>query len=223
MKKNQLSLLIVFVGLTLALAGCGRQASNNQPATTNNDVTGNQEESYFSEKVADMFKKGQPLECRTEIETTEGATTAVYYFDNVGQRVRVDMKMVAKENGVTINTTSITKEGWNYFWDDLMNKDGMKVKLDQEAEAGANTKSPVDSEEKFEFRCRPWQVENNKFELPADKNFKDLSNLGQIGGTVPAAATVPANVQATGETPNICSFCDMLPEGPERAECLSSC
>lgn len=223
MKKNQFYLFIVFLGLSLVLAGCDRQASNNQPASTNNDVAGNQEESYFSEKVADMFKKGQPLECRTEMETEEGAMTAVYYFDNVSQQFRVDMKMVAKDNGIAINTTSITKEDWNYFWDDLMNKDGMKVKLDQEADAGADTKSPIDSEEKFEFRCRPWQVEKDKFELPVDKNFKDISNLGQAGGAIPATATVPATVKTTGEVPNVCSFCSMLPEGPEKVECLSSC
>lgn len=228
MKRNQLYLSIGALTIMLALTGCGHKTDNNQPVNTEKPVgaqenlADNQEESYFSEKIVDMFKKGKPLVCTTEMESEEGLMTAVYYFDNANERLRVDMKMVGKGDGVNVNTTSISKDGWDYFWDDLMNKDGLKVKIEEDNDT-AETGSPVDNEEKFEFRCRSWQVEADKFELPADKSFKDISDLGQIGGTMPVTTETTVTTGATGSAPDVCSFCNMIPAGPERDECLSSC
>lgn len=225
MKKHQLYLITGFLGLALFLAGCGQKATKEETPEIKTENKA-QEESYFSEKVADMFKKGQPLECRTEMENEEGAVTAVYYFDNSNERLRAEMKMVNKENGMTVNTVSITKDGWDYFWDDLMNKGGIKLKIEgteAEAKAEANAEAPIDREEKFEFRCRPWQVDASKFELPADKTFQDISNLGQINSAIPTAAGNNSSVEMSGSIPDVCSFCGMLPEGPEKEECLSSC
>lgn len=228
MKKNQLCLSIGVLAVMLTLTGCGHKPASNQPADTEKPVStqespaGNQEESYFSEKVVDMFQKGKPLVCTTEMESEEGLMTAVYYFDNANERLRVEMKMVGKDNGVNVNTTSISKDGWDYFWDDLMNKDGLKVKIEEDDDA-TETGSPIDNEEKFEFRCRPWQVEADKFELPADKPFKDISDLSQIGDTMPVANEATVTTETTGSAPDVCSFCNMIPAGPERDECLSSC
>lgn len=225
MKKHQLYLITGFLGLSLLLAGCGQKGAKEE-ATEIKTGDNNQEESYFSEKVADMFKKGQPLECRTEMEDEEGILSAIYYFDNANERLRADMKMVNKENGITVNTVSITRDGWDYFWDDLMNKGGIKLKIEgteAEARAEANAEAPIDKEEKFEFRCRPWQVDASKFELPADKSFQDISNLGQINNAIP---TIPGNnnsMEMSGSIPDVCSFCGMIPEGPEKEECLNSC
>lgn len=225
MKKHQLYLITGFLGLTLLLAGCGQKGAKEE-ATEIKTGDNNQEESYFSEKVADMFKKGQPLECRTEMEDEEGILSAIYYFDNANERLRADMKMVNKENGITVNTVSITRDGWDYFWDDLMNKGGIKLKIEgteAEVRAEANAEAPIDKEEKFEFRCRPWQVDASKFELPADKSFQDISNLGQINNAIP---TIPGNnnsMEMSGSIPDVCSFCGMIPEGPEKEECLNSC
>ncbi|HDQ16549.1 MAG TPA: hypothetical protein ENN31_00265 [Candidatus Vogelbacteria bacterium] len=184
-------------------------------------------ESYFSAKVVDMMKKEKPLECRTQMENEESLIEAVYYFDNKNERIRVDTEVVAKGGGVNINTTSIIRDGWNYFWDNLTNKDGMKIKVEdyqnpEEVDYG------VDVDEKFDFKCKSWRVDSSKFDLPADKSFVDISGLlssFEDFSTSPSSDYSSSDLSTDIDTGNFnsCDFCNMIPAGPERDDCLSSC
>jgi hypothetical protein len=185
----------------------------------------NKKESYFSDKVAEMFKQEKPLECSSEVNDLGGSLKAVYYFDNQNKMVRVEMEMLNKENGLTTKTVSIIKEGWNYFWDDLMNKDGMKIKFDENEDSILPTENLAlkDSDLKFDFVCKSWQVEASKFELPKDKSFKDLSEM--MNGFNNSSG-LPANLEsgkADSPLSNLCQMCDLLPEGPDKVDCLNSC
>lgn len=182
------------------------------------------EESYFSESVVEMMKKDKPLECSTKMENQESAIEAVYYFDNKNEKVRVDMQVVSKDGGVNINTTSIIRDGWNYFWDNLTNKDGMKIKVEdyqnpEEVDYG------VDVDEKFDFKCKSWRVDSSKFDLPSDKSFMDLSDLVEgfddFSVTSGDYNNLDSNMEA--DTFNPCDFCNLIPAGSERDDCLSSC
>ncbi len=182
-------------------------------------------ESYFSDKVTDMFKKEKPLKCSTEVNSLEGHIKAVYYFDNQNKMVRIEMEMLDKNTGLTTNTVSIIKDSWNYFWDDLMNKDGMKIKFDENEDSilPGEDLELEDSDLKFDFVCEDWKVDSSKFDLPKDKSFKDLS--GMMDG-LDASPSNSSNINS--DLPNIsldnlCEMCNFLPDGPDKVDCLNDC
>jgi len=240
MKFSRVYLLPLFLLLIFSLSACGKK-NEDQPSKPISDNKSDvveesldNEESYFSSSVIDMFKKEKPLQCSVEIENEEATMSAVYYFDNKGERIRVEMNTVDKGQGMRFNSVSIIKDGWNYFWDDLMNKEGMKMKLEEgetEDEAGDEIKQDtVDMDEVFDFKCKSWNIDDSKFDLPNDKTFKDLSSL--MNGFNPSVQT-PANqsnstnpsaeIPAVGEKIDVCSYCDMIQGVEARQECLNSC
>lgn len=209
-----LGLLVVGVGLYL-LKGLG-----------SGDL-GKKEFSYFSNRAVDMFEKGRPLVCSSEVNDLEGSIKAVYYFDNQNKKVRTDMEILNKSDGLTISTSSIIKDGWNYFWDDVMNKDGMKVKFDEETDSFLPQDSLNEfSDQEFDFICKDWRVDPSKFELPKDKSFKDLSGITEGLEFLPDTSFDSG--LGDGSLPfqlddNLCEICNFLPDGPEKIECLQSC
>jgi RecJ-like exonuclease len=185
----------------------------------NSGNLGGKQESYFSDKVTDMFGKGKPLECSAEIDNLEGQIKAVYYFDNQNKMVRVEMETLDKNSGLTVNTVSVIKDSWNYFWDDLINKDGMKIKFDEKEDSilskeSLNLENP---DMDFDFVCKDWKVDSTKFDLPKDKSFKDLSGMMD---NLPSGSSDNSSPEVSLD--NLCEICDLLPDGPERIECLDA-
>lgn len=214
--------IIIIIILAFLIIGGGVYFLSNQFNSENLD---GKEESYFSEKVTDMFQKEKPLRCFTEVNSLEGQIKAVYYFDNQNKMVRVEMEVFDKNTGLTINTVSIIKDNWNYFWDDLMNKDGMKVKFDENEDSVLLTENLdlEDSDLKFDFVCKDWKVDSKKFNLPKDKSFKDLSVMIDDSNTLPSN---PSNLDSNlinNSLDNLCEVCNLLPDGPDKMDCLSAC
>ena len=185
MKISKLNLLLLVFVLAIALSGCGKKtADTTNEQNQNQNQTPKQEEdenvitsddSDFSASIADMFKKGKSLECTTEIDDSETTMKATYYFDGKNEMMRADISATAKAFNMTFNSVNIIKDGWNYFWDDLMNKAGEKIKLD-ENETAAESEETVNLDDRFNFSCKEWKVDKSKFDLPADKVFKDITD-----------------------------------------------
>jgi hypothetical protein len=214
--------IIIIIVLAVLVIGGGFYFFSNQFSSENLD---GKEESYFSDKVTDMFKKGKPLECSAEVDNLEGYMKAVYYFDNQNKMVRVEMQMLDKNTGSTTNTVSIIKDSWNYFWDDLMNKDGMKIKFDENEDSILPTEDLTleDSDLKLDFVCKNWKVDSSKFDLPKDKSFKDLSGMMDNLNTLPNNSSNSDSDSSDISLDNLCEMCNFLPDGPEKIDCLNNC
>lgn len=238
MKLSKLYFLPLFLILIFSLSACGQKnntnTENNSSEENSSLENDNGEESYFSSSVAEMFKEGKPLECSAEMSDTYAKINAVYYFDNKNERVRVEMKTIDKEQGLEINSVSIIKDDWNYFWDDLTNKDGMKINMkegdeDLSSEGLEDEDELVDMDEVFDFKCKSWKVDNSKFDLPKDKNFKDLSNLMNTFNQ--GDLNIPGNSNQEVEVENsfnmqdvdLCAYCEMIGEAEAKQDCLNSC
>jgi hypothetical protein len=209
--------IIIIVVLAVLIIGGGIYFLSGQSSS---EKLVNKKESYFSDKIADMFKQGKPLECSSEVNDLGGSLKAVYYFDNQNKMVRTEMDVLNKSSNLTINTVSIIKDDWNYFWDNLMNKDGMKVKLEESQDSILPTEGLIqNSDLKFEFLCEDWVVDSSKFDLPKDKSFKDLSDMTN-SFNLPNNTSTNSNNTSLG---NLCEMCNFLPEGPEKTDCLNSC
>jgi len=225
MKFSKFSLLLLLLILAFSLAACGRKDKGVDKGQ-NDELQ--EEMSYFSSSVIDLFKQKKPLKCTAEIESEEGSIKMTYYFDNKNEQFRVDSSSLSKYDNNEVNSFGILKDDWYYFWDDLMNVDGMKTKIFEEDDAeefeySEEDDSGLNMDEEFDFKCKSWKVDSSFFEIPQDKSFKDLSNFLESQNF-----TIPVSYDNNNSSPglndlDLCSFCDMLPAGPERDECLASC
>ncbi|MFA7050053.1 MAG: hypothetical protein WC164_03010 [Patescibacteria group bacterium] len=234
MKLSKLYFLPLFLVLIFSLSACGQKNNSNQENNSSQESSflenDNGEESYFSSSVTEMFKEGKPLECSAEINDAYADMTAVYYFDNKNERVRVEMKTIDKEQGLEINSVSIIKDNWSYFWDDLTNKDGMKINLEEDdedlsSEDLEDEDELVDMDEVFDFKCKSWKVDNSKFDLPKDKNFKDLSSLmNTFNQSIPVSSGQGVDENSFNmQDIDLCAYCEMIEDLNDKQECLDSC
>lgn len=218
MKLSKFYLLPILLVFLLFLSACAQKSDNNVLS---------EEESSFSGTALDLFKQKKPIQCTATFEDQEGIVEMTYYFDNKGEKFRVESSMINKYDATKINSYGILKDDWYYFWDDLTNTDGMKTKIfeeegedDYEAEE-TKDENDFDLEEKLDFKCKSWKVDDSFFDLPKDKSFKDLTDmLGDIN-LIDSGSTGSNSLNF--DNTDLCSYCDMLPAGPERDECLEGC
>lgn len=218
MKFSKFYLLPVLLVFLLFLSACAQKNDNEMPMD---------EESFFSGTALDLFNQKKPIQCTATFEDEEGVVEMTYYFDNKGERFRVESNILNKYDAGKINSYGILKDDWYYFWDDLTNTDGMKTKIFEEEdeddyeEEDTKDENDFDLEEEFDFKCKSWKVDDSFFELPKDKSFKDLTDmLGDIN-LIDSGSSDPAGLDFNNT--DFCSYCDMLPAGPERDECLEGC
>lgn len=233
MKLSKLYFLPLFLILVFSLSACGQK---NNPDSENSlsgkidSLEDGGEDSYFSSSVVEMFKKEKPLQCSVEINDSYTEMKAVYYFDNKAKKVRVEMKTIDKEQGLEIHSVNIIKDDWSYFWDDVSNQDGMKFKLEdgEDDEVFDNLESEedlVDMNEVFDFKCKSWKVDSSKFDLPKDKNFKDLSSLmNTFNQSIPVSSGQGIDENSFNmQDIDLCAYCEMIEDPADKQECLSSC
>jgi hypothetical protein len=185
------------------------------------------EESYFSTSIKDLFAKNKPLQCSVVVENEEGVVSMNYYFDNKNERFRVHSEFIDRVGGLNFNSSGILTDDWYYFWDDLMNIDGMKIKTNDDPEITDNEDN-LNMDEHFDFKCKSWKVDNSFFDLPKDKSFKDLSGtLDNFNNSLNPSESNQESIQnldfSVDSDTDICSVCYMLPEGSDRDECLATC
>ncbi len=231
MKQTKIYLLIFLFISVLSLSACSKNNNPEEQNVINDNQEQNQlneEDSTFSGTVTELFAKKKSLRCVALIEDEEQLIEMTYYFDNKGEKFRVNTRSVNNRNNEEVNSSAILKDGWYYFWDDFSNIDGMKTKAEKDDEDYEDYNDEymddeeydLDMEEEFDFDCQAWKVDNSIFELPNDKSFKDLSELNSLNFL--DSMDSDSNYLNSEEF-DLCSLCEMMPEGPEKEDCLSDC
>ncbi len=228
--KTKFYFLPLFLVMILTLSACGQKNQKENNTNLNEDIIIDVNEENFEENyeasIEEMFAKGKSFKCLVSQENPEGEMDFVYYIDGKKERFRTEARVTDKSQGLVINSVSIFKDNYNYFWDDLSNKDGMKMKIEEDDsddeyyqdDSGIEDEEGLDLNERFNLRCSSWKVDEDMFELPKDKSFKDMSELLD-----PFDAISELGAESDGQDIDYCSFCDLIPAGSERDDCLSSC
>jgi len=233
MKQTKIYLLMFLFISVLSLSACSKNDTPEEKKPENNnqeEVQLNEEDLNFSGSVTDLLASKKSLKCVALIEE-EGATVDMtYYFDNKGEKFRVNTKTIDNVSNKEYNSSAILKDGWYYFWDDTSNIDGMKTKAEEDNEEYEDEYVDeflddeddygVDMDEEFDFDCQAWKVDNSVFELPSDKSFKDLSELNNFNFI---DSMDQDSSYLNSEEFDLCSLCEMMPDGPDKDDCLSDC
>ena len=163
----------------------------------------------FTGTIGDLLKNGRNLTCAFDQADNGAAVDGQIFVAGQGQRIRGDFTLIQPDN-VPINAHIVRDGGFNYFWSDEMPQ-GTKFPVDER-----ETAEPKDGarqevlDETFNYNCRPWVVTPSVFDLPADKEFVDISQqINQINS-------------ATEEVQQAqCSACNQL-AGSARTQCLQA-
>jgi hypothetical protein len=146
----------------------------------------------------------------SQVCTYEDVTTSTEGTIYIGSgRMRGDISTVA--SGETINSHMISDGKFIYIWTDE-SEDGVKMSLANatQYEGQQNSGQTVDLDQKIDYTCSNWNVDNTKFTLPSI-NFQDFSAfLDNIDSSAPSQNST-----------NQCQVCDSL-EGEEAATCKSA-
>lgn len=202
------------VGLLIIIAIGGFMFFANKPknqlansATEENTA----EETQTTGSLRELLSGNKNVTCTFAYEDEQASQRGTVYV--AGQRMRGNFMMRQPEAG-EVSMSMIQDGEYAYVWGGPMGaKQGTKIKItqadaDQQNGATAQNNNAVDLDQKVDFDCQPWVVNNAMFALPSDVTFTDVS------------AQIQQMQQNTQAMPKIdCSACDQAPAGPARDQC----
>jgi len=181
MKK--IGLMSIVLMLSLALTGCGekKQITENAPVppTPPTPVVTEPVKDTFSGNVEELLARGKSVKCVTTDETDGTKMEGEFYVDGVGARTKSITKITAKDGKIENSNMLMTKEAI-YMWPEGA-KEGLKMPV-AKPEAAENTKDvPVSKnypevdkrDQKYNFSCEAWTLDEAVFVIPADVKFID--------------------------------------------------
>lgn len=176
MKKLTLLSLVLVAGITLS--GC---LFSKQATTTPAPEAAAPTNESFSGTMGELLAKGKSVKCTSASEEAGTKTENEFYIDSASGRSRNIIKMTAA-NKPAQTTNSITTKEAVYTWVEGQ-KEGFLfpvTKTEPTASQPAATEQNAPAaptgakpDEKYNFNCAAWQVDESIFALPKDVTFVD--------------------------------------------------
>ncbi len=175
--------------------------------------------------LKELLASGGAQRCTFTHSVENSESSGVVYV--AGGKMRGDFTSVAA--GQTMQSHMIVDGETSYVWTDAMPQ-GMKLSFaSMETQAGSQNKNQsVDVNQKLDYDCSNWAVDQSMFALPAGVTFSDLGALlppggmpsldGKPGTVDPSGGTVPAGSPGAAQ----CAMCAQAPDEESRAQCLAA-
>ena len=195
--------LIVSAAVLLLAAGCGKKPVEQPSQTASQKSSGQQ---TFKELAS-----GKPQRCEVKFNQDNAQSQGTVYVGN--GKMRTDS--TATVAGKSIVSHMILDGNTIYTWVDGQTT-GFKMQVTPtEAEKSqASQQKPVNLEQKVDYSCEGWSVDNSLFTPPSNVTFSDFSSL------MPKVPAPSANVGAS-QNAAACAACDQAPEA-SRAQCKAA-
>jgi hypothetical protein len=193
MQKKHLGLVVLLLATVFLISGCWLK-SNNKSATVNNLINNqNQNQAQNQDQVNnqateivnpsgeytinELLSMKKPLKCSwKESITNKGDVTNIIYIN--GNKFYQDVAM-----GDIGHSYTVSNGEYLYIWNDFSDA-ASKIK-NTETRASTvsgqeNVKDSAGQEQKRDFICEKWTVDESVFIPPQDKDFKDITEgMGQ--------------------------------------------
>ncbi len=195
---------IAVIGFVLTQA---KPASNNMASDkVENALEGSNGDGKSS--LRELMALANNQRC-TFSDTETGSSGEIFVS---GGKVRGDFEVTAE--GQTISSHMISDTENLYMWTDGLDT-GLKMSIIEAGEPEDNMSGEtqsVDLNQKVDYECTGWNVDNSKFDLP-DIEFNDFSAMFNMN-------MEESTESGSGDT-NTCGICDSLPE-ESQAQCRSA-
>jgi hypothetical protein len=204
----------------ILFSGCNL-LPGNQPTTDNSKQNQDQVSNQSSETVNpsgqysinELLTMNKPLKCTwKESATGDSDITNIMYLN--GKKFYQDVTM-----GEIGHSFTIFDGDWLYIWNDF-NAMASKMKsteVQTNFKPGQeNAQANATMEQKKDFLCENWAVDNSIFNPPQDKNFKDVtSEMNQAFQESGQEGLEKAKQQ-------MCDLCQKAPDQDTKNECLKN-
>ncbi len=219
MLKNKVLIIVIALVILLGAGGyayISTTKSKTPQGTSENTKTSEMmdtkasDESSITGTVLDLIRSGKNMKCTFSYDDDDaGSTQGTTYVS--GQKMRGDYAVVTSKNE-TIESHMISDGTWMYTWGSALPQ-GMKMKMDtfsadetSAQDAQAVNQNIKELQNKVDYKCQGWSVDNSKFELPSEIEFTDYSEfLDKLKSSMPAKGN--------------CSACDMIEDESAKTQC----
>ena len=209
--------ILVLAGVYFGYGAMKKQAEPEDQNLPNQQVTENNtqdDQGLISGKITDLLSLGKSLKCTYTIEEDVNKPGGEGTIMVSGNKMRGDSTiMISGDTGPGIDSHFISMDNTMYTWASN-SPTGIKITIDEKIMSGEDTTGEVPAEaqalqEKMDYKCLPWIADQSVFELPADVEFTDVSELTK-------------NLQAPGDSGNMCAVCNLMETEEQKAECLTN-
>lgn len=213
LKQKQLVIAAaVVILLVLGLGGFFLFSKNQTPSTQNqtSNTTSGQGQSAMN-SLADLLTGGQNVTCEFNSPVDENGYSGKGTVYMSSGNMRGDFENT--QNGKTTKMSMIRKGNDNFIWGDSM-ETGIKMTLspeDLKSETNEASKY-VDLNQKADYKCNPWGVDQSKFNPPSDIKFTDFSKM--MEETTKMMKDKDASVNS--------SVCDSITDASAKAACKNA-
>ena len=204
MKTMNMKFIAIAVAVIILLLGGGlflyskNSSSNPTGKTSTQTAVSPTTTTSQNGSLLDIFSSGKTQKCDFSYKAEDGTSTkGAFYISANKVRGSLDITTNGK-----LSTMNILRDGdTNYMWGSAL-PTGIKMTLSaNDFATKINTTSATNPNQKMDFKCVPWTVDQSLFIVPADVKFTDLSNM-TVSKTPAANAT---------QTPSSdCSVCNSL-------------
>lgn len=206
------TVIIVIAVLAVLLLGGGafvmsqRSKPESTSTTQNNTNDTSTTPSSAAKSLVDLFNLGTAQQCSFSDGSTSSGTV---YVSN--QKMRGDFTYTVAQG--TTNAHMIIDNGTSYIWTDGQTT-GLKMKFDAATAAedfdSKVTDNSVDINQKYDYDCKSWSIDQTKFTLPTGVQFTDLSGI--------FPSSLPSSGSGTTDTKALqCAACNSLPTEAQAA------
>lgn len=214
--KKKISILCACLFAVAVLSGCGEKNKNEDTGQANQsgqvtagDENENTEEESITGSIKDLLTKGKSMKC-TYKETRDGETfSGVLYVAGNKSKTEIEFQV----DGKTGNMYTLSDGEWVYSWGTFLPQ-GVKMNIKEMPKDQTDNSQETASnfEKKMNYKCRFWIKDSSKFELPADVQFRDMTD------SITGAAEAVKNIEG-----NLCEMCEIMPAGSGRDSCMAEC
>lgn len=220
MQKKHLSLAVLLFVTAVLISGCTKKPGNQSA-----NVKGEQDQNQASNQatgmvnpsgeysINELFTLNKPIKCTWKESLSQGQeVTNILYLN--GKKFYQDVTM-----GDTGHAYTVSNGEYLYIWNDFNNV-ASKMKFTEiktSPQPGEEkSKATAGLDQKHNFVCENWSVDDSIFNPPQDKNFKDIT--GEMEQAVEGLKD--ENLEKAKQ--QVCDLCQKAPNQEAKDECLKN-
>lgn len=211
MKQKLIIGVVVVIIIIVAIWTITSKKSETTDSLANaNTENTNTTKDTKAQSLKALMAANTPQECAFQ-NSAESSTSEGKIYLAKGM-MRGDFTSVS--GGQTFTSHMVTKDNGVYTWVDNTDT-GFKTSIDANAQAATDNgqKQAIDINQELNYDCKPWSVDNNIFELPANITFTDVSAMMKQNLNAPSDSSDKAA---------LCKTCDQVEAGPSRDQCKTA-
>jgi len=223
MKTKHLALAVLLLATAILISGCGNKpvvqtgvqnnAVTNQNQNQNTNPAAELINPSGSYSINELFTMNKPLKCTWKQSLEQGAEVTNTLYLN-GKKFYQDVTM-----GDIGHAYTISDGEYIYTWNDF-SPTASKFKITPPkpgAEAGqGNTNDSAGLEQKRDFVCANWSVDDSLLTPPKDKNFQDQTQA------MTQPTEQPKQTGLEDAKKRMCDLCQSAPDQKTKDDCLKN-